>query len=128
MAKRPCARPGCRNLVARGYCDACAPKHSLQARTEAARPSAHKRGYTRRWAAYSKDRLRRFAVCADPYKRHGVRIVPAVLTDHVRAHKGDMELFWDTENHQSLCEECHDVKTATEDGGFGRLLTRNPQG
>jgi 5-methylcytosine-specific restriction protein A len=29
-------------------------------------------------------------------------------------------LFWDSKNWQSLCKHHHDVKTATEDGGFGR--------
>ena len=46
--------------------------------------------------------------------------VLATVTDHVTPHKGDETLFWDEDNHQSLCETCHDVKTVTEDGGFGR--------
>jgi len=44
----------------------------------------------------------------------------ATLTDHIVPHKGDMKLFWDTDNHQSGCDDCHNVKTAREDGGFGR--------
>jgi len=30
-----------------------------------------------------------------------------------------MRLFWDNTNWQSMAKECHDKKTATEDGGFG---------
>nr|WP_292832122.1 HNH endonuclease signature motif containing protein [Mesorhizobium sp.] len=31
-----------------------------------------------------------------------------------------MRLFWDRSNWQPLCKPCHDRKTATSDGGFGR--------
>lgn len=126
---RPCARSGCRNLVSSGYCDGCAPKHSLEARTELKRPSAHKRGYTRAWSAAS------VAFRAENPLCEGLRVVPggpivinthpgvirpATLTDHIEPHKGDMELFWDQNNWQSSCDDCHNVKTAREDGGFGR--------
>ncbi|WP_293006856.1 HNH endonuclease signature motif containing protein [Nitrosomonas sp.] len=30
------------------------------------------------------------------------------------------KLMWDRKNWQALCKSCHDRKTATEDGGFGR--------
>ena len=30
-----------------------------------------------------------------------------------------MKLFWDSNNWQSMSKQCHDRKTATEDGGFG---------
>ncbi|MFH0809709.1 MAG: P27 family phage terminase small subunit, partial [Pseudomonadota bacterium] len=33
--------------------------------------------------------------------------------------KGDMALFWDESNWQSSCEECHRLKSASEDGAFG---------
>lgn len=48
-----------------------------------------------------------------------IRAVYAV--DHIIPHKGDPELFWDQDNWQSLCKPHHDRKTATEDGGFGRV-------
>jgi 5-methylcytosine-specific restriction protein A len=31
-----------------------------------------------------------------------------------------MALFWDNTNWQAMAKECHDAKTAREDGGFGR--------
>jgi 5-methylcytosine-specific restriction protein A len=54
--------------------------------------------------------------------RHEARdeVVAAVVVDHIIPHKGDKALFWDSGNWQALCKRCHDVKTATEDGGFGR--------
>ena len=48
-------------------------------------------------------------------------IVRATVVDHIIPHKGDQKLFWDTRNWQPLCKPCHDKKTATEDGGFGRF-------
>jgi 5-methylcytosine-specific restriction protein A len=44
----------------------------------------------------------------------------ANVVDHVVPHRGNYDLFWDEGNWQSLCEECHNTKTAAEDGGFGR--------
>ena len=40
------------------------------------------------------------------------------------ANKGDYDLFWDEANHQALCKRCHDIKTATEDGGFGNDILK----
>lgn len=134
MPKKPCMRPGCPQLVDRGqegYCEDHKGSRSSVAK-ETRRGTAHERGYTSRWSAYSKARLRRFPLC------EGLRLVPggqvvinthpelvtaATLTDHIIPHKGDTKLFWDPENHQSACKGCHDVKTATEDGGFGRAAS-----
>lgn len=46
-------------------------------------------------------------------ERRGL-VVQATDVDHVKRHDGDRELFWDRENWQSLCKECHDRKTARE--------------
>ena len=45
----------------------------------------------------------------------------ASVVDHRVPHRGDMALFWDSSNWQSMAKECHDRKTATEDGGFGQV-------
>lgn len=50
----------------------------------------------------------------------------ATIVDHIIPHKGNMELFWDRDNWQAMSKECHDKKTAREDGGFGN--SRNPRG
>ena len=39
------------------------------------------------------------------------KITPATIVDHIVPHRGDMLLFWDQENWQALCKECHDQKT-----------------
>jgi 5-methylcytosine-specific restriction protein A len=48
------------------------------------------------------------------------KITIATVVDHIIPHKGDMVLFWQVENHQALCKRCHAIKTAKEDGGFGK--------
>lgn len=35
-------------------------------------------------------------------------MVAASVVDHKIAHRGDMTLFWDKANWQSLCKPCHD--------------------
>ena|SRR6218665_156093 len=41
--------------------------------------------------------------------------VPATVVDHIKPHKGDRTLFFDTKNWQSLCADHHDrVKQAEE--------------
>jgi len=52
---------------------------------------------------------------------HGDRVVAASVVDHIVAHRGDYELMWDSANWQPLCAGCHGLKTAREDGAFGRL-------
>ncbi len=86
--------------------------------SELSRESSTKRGYGFKWQQYTKTRLYFNPLCVICLVR-GL-LVTATLTDHIIPHKRDMNIFWDRNNHQSLCKPCHDHKTATEDGGFGR--------
>lgn len=36
------------------------------------------------------------------------RTVPANIVDHIKPHRGDIDLFSDPANLQSLCKSCHD--------------------
>ena len=119
MAKRPCARAGCPNLVERGYCETHKAS-SPAAISERERGNANARGYGRRWQHARDGYLRQHPLCVDPSKRHSRRVVAATDVDHIVPHRGDMKLFWDPSNWQGLCHECHSFKTAKEDGGFGR--------
>ena len=112
-AKRPCTWPGCRELVSGG--SRCS-QHARQADRE--RGTAHERGYTTAWT-----KARAAFLSAHPFckvHREQNALVAAVIVDHVIPHRGDKVLFWDSRNWQPLCKPCHDRKTATEDGGFGR--------
>lgn len=73
--------------------------------------------YDWHWRKYSQRRLTEHPYCVRCYRLGRLRL--AVVTDHIKPHKGDLELFRDPENHQSLCKRCHDSKTRREDGGFG---------
>ncbi len=81
------------------------------------RPSAAKRGYGRRWQRESKLHLKKYPLCAECLR--GGRTTAATLVDHIEPHKGDMKKFWNRKNWQSMCDPCHNIKTAKEDGGFG---------
>lgn len=116
---RPCRYPGCPGLTRHksGYCE----KHLKQTRRQSdkERGSAAARGYDRRWQWYARRFLAENPLCAECQSQG--RITAAKIVDHIIPHRGDLTLFWDTTNHQSLCKECHDRKTAREDGGFGNV-------
>lgn len=85
------------------------------------RLSAAKRGYGRRWQKASKAFLREHPLCQCPECDEGrKRVKAATVVDHKIPHRGDMMRFWNPSNWQSMAKECHDKKTAKEDGGFGR--------
>jgi 5-methylcytosine-specific restriction protein A len=64
------------------------------------------------WRNASKAWLRRNPLCVDCGEL-GV-VEPAKAVDHITSHKGDVRLFWDRSNWQSLCFRCHNRKTARE--------------
>ena len=128
MAKRPCARVGCPNLVVKGYCESCAVQHTSLKKADLRRPSAAKRGYGRRWQAAREHYFRGNPLCVDPYGIHGARFVVADELDHIDPHRGDMVKFWDQANWQGLCRACHSRKTATEESSFAACTsTRHAQ-
>jgi 5-methylcytosine-specific restriction enzyme A len=49
------------------------------------------------------------------------KLTPACVVDHIIPHKGNVELFFDLENTQSLCRTCHDgTKQKLEKTGIER--------
>lgn len=88
-----------------------------QAALDRRRGSRQARGYDDSWAAASRAFLQRHPLCVRC--REAGRREPATVTDHIRPHRGDRQLFWDPANWQPLCASCHGRKTALEDGGFG---------
>jgi len=131
-AKSICRQAACGKAIdTPGYC----PKHqkAKQQQDAAQRGTAHERGYTSAWTKARAHYLRAHPLCVH-CQRSGT-LSPAIIVDHIIPHKlkqatdsGDQvaiavarALFWDSEsNWQSLCKTHHDIKTATEDGGFGR--------
>ncbi len=73
---------------------------------------------SKRWRSARAWYLRHNPLCVTCEKEG--RLITAKVVDHIVPRKGDFKLFWDIENWQGLCVRCHNRKTATEDGGFGR--------
>ncbi len=90
------------------------------------RGSSAQRGYGSAWQKARAAYLRSHPLC----KAHDDKgeVVPATVVDHIVPHKGDRALFWNSNNWQPLCKRCHDIKTAREDGAFGRLPTTQGRG
>lgn len=49
--------------------------------------------------------------------------------DHIEPHRGDKAKFWDPTNWQPMAKECHDRKTAREEGGWrgGGRVAKAPE-
>lgn len=70
-----------------------------------------------RWRALRAQQLAREPLCA--FCTKDGKIKPATVCDHVKPHKGDLTLFWDPANLQSLCQSCHSGrKLAIEKRGY----------
>jgi 5-methylcytosine-specific restriction protein A len=80
------------------------------------RGSARERGYDSRWDKARKTYLAHNPLCV-MCKREG-RVTPATVVDHIKPHKGDKALFWDSENNwQSLCAPHHNRDKQREERG-----------
>ena len=95
------------------YCEAHASLEPEKRSYDKDRSSAYARGYDRQWQKYRKAYLAQHPLCVECMK-HG-RYVPATDVDHIKAHRGDKDLFWDPDNLQALCHSCHSKKTNAED-------------
>ena len=120
---RRCLVKGCAALVKRGRC----VEHERI--YDKSRGTAQARGYTYRWAKFSKAWLRAHPLCGERadgkrYAEHSQctregRRVAAECTDHIDPPKGDMVKFWEGP-FQSLCSLCNTRKAIELEGGFGR--------
>ena len=68
--------------------------------------------------------LRKLILARDPVCMICHRAASTVV-DHIIPHKGRWELFSDISNVWGICEECHNRKTAAEDGGFGHAVVKS---
>jgi 5-methylcytosine-specific restriction protein A len=104
---KPCPSPGCDKKIPpdEKYC--AEHLRAYLEEIESRRPSSFARGYTRKWLDESRAFREKHPWCA----KCGL---PSTETDHIKPHKGNIELFWNKRNWQALCHECHSRKTATE--------------
>lgn len=123
---RLCSKAGCRQLTRASFCDS--HKDELQKRKQKAdryRGTAQQRGYTYQWSKARTAYLLAHPLCVHCLL-NGMH-TQANIVDHIDPHKGDQVKFWDHDNWQALCKRHHDIKTAREDGGFGRKTRRVSQ-
>jgi 5-methylcytosine-specific restriction enzyme A len=73
------------------------------------RGSAEERGYDARWRKARKAFLQEHPLCVECLKAG--KLTPATVVDHIIPHRGNQELFWNADNWQPLCKECHGKKT-----------------
>ena len=85
-----------------------------KARFDLKRPNSSQRGYTGTWDRAADAYLARHRKCK--FCR-----AAATLVDHIKPHRGDMELFWNRDNWQPLCTQCHS-------GAKQRLERLQPKG
>ncbi|MCE5979070.1 HNH endonuclease [Pseudomonas sp. JR33AA] len=79
--------------------------------------TSSQRGYDYRWQKAREQYLRDNPLCV--YCARQGRTAAASVVDHIVAHRGDKDLFWNQANWQSLCKPCHDsVKQAEEVAGL----------
>ena len=80
--------------------------------------------YDARWQKAARLYLEAHPLCVDCLRR-GIKTRAAVV-DHIVPHRDEPKRFWNPRNWQPLCKPCHDVKTARQDGGFGRAPSDRP--
>lgn len=87
------------------------------------RATSAQRGYGSRWQKASAAWLKAHWEATDWFGGHEAgRTYVAAVVDHIIPHKGNMKLFWDTDNWQGLTKRDHDRKTALENSGAGRWI------
>src|ERR1022692_4714026 len=97
--KRPCAFPGCGELVTHGRCTAHTQKQER-------RGGSTERGYDYVWQQFRDWFIRRHPLCAD------CGIVATSDVHHVKKVRDYPELKRVEGNCLGLCHQCHAVRTA----------------
>lgn len=76
------------------------------------------RGYNYEWQQARLVHLNDNPLCV--YCDREGRVSAASVVDHIIPHRGDMVLFWDRSNWQSLCKPCHDIVKKREEACMPR--------
>ncbi|MCI5096646.1 MAG: HNH endonuclease [Rhodobacteraceae bacterium] len=121
MTRKLCVAAGCDDLALPGgsRCAYHEERHIARQRERRAKAQTSEAALVGRalyadqnWIRASKAFLRRNPLCHDCAELGAVE--PATEVDHIQPHRGDVRLFWDRSNWQSLCKPCHSRKTARE--------------
>jgi len=98
-----CAAPGCGVLVPKGRC----PTHARVKEQQRPNRLIRRLYYRDRW---KRERERVLVECGYTCAQCGV-IHHSLEIDHIVKHEGNPELFWNRNNLQALCSDCHHRKT-----------------
>lgn len=95
------------------------PRHAPQSDRERSRERrvnevAQRLYQTRQWKRLRLQVLAEHPLCVMCLDRDK-RVVPATVVDHIIPHGGDLSLFWDMDNLQSLCASCHSGRKRREE-------------
>jgi len=104
VAQMFCKSVGCGVLVDNGYCS----KH--QTDKNRYQGSSTSRGYDRRWRNFRKRYLSENVLCIDCLEQQHIKLAEHI--HHKRKLKDFPELKYEETNLMSLCEECHNTRTA----------------
>jgi 5-methylcytosine-specific restriction endonuclease McrA len=66
------------------------------------------------WRKMRAYQLARFPLCA--YCQSLGHVKTASVADHIKPHRGNLDLFYDPKNLQSLCQSCHNAAKKIEEG------------
>lgn len=107
LALRPCAAPGCCNLVEHGRC----PEHRRRAWRDDTRErgTPDERGYDRDWRRCRAAYLAEHPLCEDCEQRG--RVVPAEQVHHVESIERAPHRRLEWRNLRALCVPCHEKRT-----------------
>lgn len=104
--KTQCCHGGCSGLAVKdGRCEK--HKKNEYATYDCNRGTPVERGYNAQWNKARVIYLRQHPVCVECGKA-------AQCVDHMKPHRGNMNLFWDEKNWQAMCNSCHSIKTAKD--------------
>jgi 5-methylcytosine-specific restriction protein A len=115
---RPCKTPACPRLVNErtSYCTSCEQRGTVHPTSDYR--AMHNAMYDQpEWRRYTKKFKASHPLCTDPYHRHVGETCAMYVVDHIQPHCGNRALFWNPKNHQPLCEQCHNWKSAIEKHG-----------
>lgn len=102
--RRYCTAPGCNNLISLSdwYCEE--HKNYKQKRYDSKRESSTKRGYGSQWRKVRAEYVKQHPICELCEK---IGITKEVAVVHHKIPVKDGGAWFDFDNLQSLCAECH---------------------
>jgi 5-methylcytosine-specific restriction protein A len=101
-----------------GRCPRC--KRKQRAHHDRARADQPwRRLYTSRWDRYAKAFKRRNPLCRACAAAG--RVTATSVVNHIKPARWFPELFWDPNNHEPLCTDCHAIATTEEQKLYAHL-------